>query len=57
MTHSLLNPTRRAFLAGTAALGGSAVLGIRPASAAVNWKNTPARRSKSISSKARAAKR
>ncbi|MCD4662559.1 sugar ABC transporter substrate-binding protein, partial [Agrobacterium sp.] len=38
MTHSLLNPTRRAFLAGTAALGGGAMLGIRPASAAVNWK-------------------
>ncbi|MFP3747732.1 sugar ABC transporter substrate-binding protein, partial [Achromobacter sp. SIMBA_011] len=27
-----------AFLAGTAAIGGSAMLGIRPASAAVNWK-------------------
>ena len=38
MRHSLLNPTRRAFLAGTAAIGGSAMLGIRPASAAVDWK-------------------
>lgn len=25
MTHSLLNPTRRAFLTGTAAIGGSAM--------------------------------
>jgi multiple sugar transport system substrate-binding protein len=38
MTHSWLNPTRRGFLAGTTAIGGSALLGIRPASAAVNWK-------------------
>lgn len=38
MTHSLLNPTRRGFMAGTAAIAGTAALGIRPASAAVNWK-------------------
>lgn len=38
MTHSFLKPTRRGFLAGTAAIGGSAMLGLRPASAAVDWK-------------------
>ncbi|KAA3515526.1 ABC transporter substrate-binding protein [Agrobacterium rosae] len=38
MTHSLLNPTRRAFMAGTAAIAGTAALGIRPAAAAVDWK-------------------
>ena len=38
MTHSLLNPTRRGFLAGTAAIAGGAAFGVRTASAAVNWK-------------------
>ncbi|MGV1871613.1 MULTISPECIES: ABC transporter substrate-binding protein [Agrobacterium] len=38
MTHSLLNPTRRAFMAGTAAIAGTAAFGIRPAAAAVDWK-------------------
>ncbi len=38
MTYSLLNPTRRAFMAGTAAIAGTAAFGVRPASAAVDWK-------------------
>ncbi|WP_311272690.1 MULTISPECIES: sugar ABC transporter substrate-binding protein [unclassified Rhizobium] len=38
MTHSLLKPTRRAFMAGTAAIAVTAAFGIRPASAAVDWK-------------------
>jgi multiple sugar transport system substrate-binding protein len=35
---SFLNPTRRGFLAGTAALGAGSMLGVRSASAAVDWK-------------------
>src|SRR6218665_3268968 len=35
---SLWNPTRRGFLAGSAALGAAGIAGVRPASAAVNWK-------------------
>ncbi|MGZ2460105.1 ABC-type glycerol-3-phosphate transport system substrate-binding protein [Rhizobium anhuiense] len=35
---SFLNPTRRGFLAGTAAFGASSMLGMRLASAAVYWK-------------------
>lgn len=35
---SFFNPTRRGFLAGTAALGASSMLGMRPAAAAVDWK-------------------
>lgn len=38
MTTSILKPTRRGFLAASAALGGAAMLGSRPASAAVDWK-------------------
>lgn len=38
MTTSILKPTRRGFLAAGAALGGAAMLGGRPASAAVDWK-------------------
>lgn len=38
MTGSLLKPTRRAFMAGTAAIAGTAAFGISPASAAVDWK-------------------
>lgn len=38
MTHSFMSPTRRAFLASTAALGGAAMFGVRSASAAVDWK-------------------
>lgn len=38
MTHSLLQPSRRTFLAGSAALGGAALLGARPAFADVDWK-------------------
>lgn len=38
MPSSFLNPTRRGFLAGTAALGASGLIGIRPAAAAVDWK-------------------
>ncbi|MGO8657142.1 sugar ABC transporter substrate-binding protein, partial [Rhizobium ruizarguesonis] len=33
-----LNPTRRGFLAGTAAFGASSMFGVRLASAAVDWK-------------------
>ncbi|ARO33660.1 sugar ABC transporter substrate-binding protein (plasmid) [Rhizobium sp. NXC14] len=35
---SFFNPTRRGFLAGTAALGASSMFGMRPAAAAVDWK-------------------
>src|SRR6478735_6527790 len=35
---TFMNPTRRGFLAGTAALGASSMLGVRSASAAVDWK-------------------
>ncbi len=35
---SISNPTRRGFLAGTAALGASSMLGMRSAFAAVDWK-------------------
>ncbi|OWV94132.1 sugar ABC transporter substrate-binding protein [Rhizobium sp. R693] len=38
MPSSFFNPTRRGFLAGTAALGASGLLGVRSASAAVDWK-------------------
>ena len=38
MTSSFLNPTRRNFLAGTAAIGAAGLLGVRPAAAAVDWK-------------------
>ena len=37
MTTSIMKPTRRSFLAASAALGGAAMLGGRPASAAVDW--------------------
>ncbi|KKX33361.1 sugar ABC transporter substrate-binding protein [Rhizobium sp. LC145] len=38
MTTSILKPTRRQFLAASAAIGGTALIGGRPASAAVDWK-------------------
>jgi multiple sugar transport system substrate-binding protein len=38
MPTSFINPTRRGFLAGTAAVGAAGFLGVRPASAAVDWK-------------------
>ncbi|MBB4570888.1 ABC transporter substrate-binding protein [Rhizobium leucaenae] len=38
MSSSFINPTRRRFMAGTAALGAASMLGIRTASAAVDWK-------------------
>ncbi|MEF0942235.1 ABC transporter substrate-binding protein [Rhizobium sp. BR 362] len=38
MSSSFINPTRRHFMAGTAALGAASMLGVRTASAAVDWK-------------------
>lgn len=38
MTSSIWSPTRRSFLAGSAALGAAGLIGTRPASAAVDWK-------------------
>ncbi len=38
MSSSFFNPTRRGFMAGTAALGATSLLGVRTASAAVDWK-------------------
>ena len=38
MSYSFINPTRRGFLAGTAAMGAAGLIGARPASAAVDWK-------------------
>jgi multiple sugar transport system substrate-binding protein len=38
MSSSFFNPTRRGFMAGTAALGATSLLGARTASAAVDWK-------------------
>lgn len=38
MSSSFIRPTRRNFLAGSAAVGAAGLLGIRPASAAVDWK-------------------
>ncbi len=38
MTSSFWTPTRRNFLAGSAALGAAGLVGARPASAAVDWK-------------------
>lgn len=38
MSSSFINPTRRHFMAGTAALGAASLLGVRSASAAVDWK-------------------
>ncbi|HEX8044312.1 sugar ABC transporter substrate-binding protein [Rhizobium sp.] len=38
MSSSFINPTRRHFMAGTAALGAAGLLGVRTASAAVDWK-------------------
>ena len=38
MSSSFINPTRRHFMAGTAALGAASLLGVRAASAAVDWK-------------------
>ena len=38
MPSSFINPTRRGFMAGTAALGAASLLGVRSASAAVDWK-------------------
>ncbi|NLS19436.1 sugar ABC transporter substrate-binding protein [Rhizobium sp. P40RR-XXII] len=38
MSSSFFNPTRRGFMAGTAALGAASFLGVRTASAAVDWK-------------------
>ncbi|KAA0697182.1 sugar ABC transporter substrate-binding protein [Neorhizobium sp. P12A] len=38
MPTSFMNPTRRGFLAGTAAIGAAGLLGVRPASAALDWK-------------------
>ncbi|APO78128.1 sugar ABC transporter substrate-binding protein (plasmid) [Rhizobium etli 8C-3] len=38
MSSSIWNPTRRNFLAGSAALGAAGFLGVRAASAAVDWK-------------------
>ncbi len=37
-TFNLLHPSRRGFMAGTAALGAASALGIKPSFAAVNWK-------------------
>jgi len=38
MSSSFFNPTRRGFIAGSAALGAASLLGVRTASAAVDWK-------------------
>jgi multiple sugar transport system substrate-binding protein len=38
MISSIWNPSRRGFMAGTAAIGAAGMLGVRAASAAVNWK-------------------
>ena len=38
MSSSFFNPTRRGFMAGTAALGATSLMGVRTASAAVDWK-------------------
>lgn len=38
MPSSFIHPTRRHFLAGSAAIGAAGLLGIKPASAAVDWK-------------------
>lgn len=38
MASSFINPTRRSFLAGSAAVGAVGILGVKPASAAVDWK-------------------
>lgn len=38
MSSSFIRPTRRNFLAGSAAIGAAGLLGIKPASAAVDWK-------------------
>ncbi|MFB2564490.1 ABC transporter substrate-binding protein [Rhizobium sp. IMFF44] len=38
MSSPFFNPTRRGFMAGTAALGATSLLGVRTASAAVDWK-------------------
>ncbi|MFP3543826.1 sugar ABC transporter substrate-binding protein [Rhizobium sp. SIMBA_035] len=38
MASSFINPTRRSFLAGSAAIGAAGILGVKPASAAVDWK-------------------
>ncbi|MDK4712655.1 sugar ABC transporter substrate-binding protein [Rhizobium sp. CNPSo 4039] len=38
MSSSFFNPTRRGFMAGSAALGAASLLGVRTASAAVDWK-------------------
>lgn len=38
MASSFINPTRRGFLAGSAAIGAAGLLGVKPASAAVDWK-------------------
>lgn len=38
MSSSSINPTRRGFMAGTAALGAASLLGVRSASAALDWK-------------------
>jgi multiple sugar transport system substrate-binding protein len=38
MSSSFFNPTRRGFMAGTAAIGAASLLGVRTASAAVDWK-------------------
>jgi multiple sugar transport system substrate-binding protein len=38
MVSSIWHPTRRSFLAGSAALGAAGLIGVRPASAAVDWK-------------------
>ncbi|WP_349959580.1 sugar ABC transporter substrate-binding protein [Rhizobium sp. ZPR3] len=38
MSSSFFNPTRRGFMAGTAALGAASLFGARTASAAVDWK-------------------
>ncbi|WP_086998639.1 ABC transporter substrate-binding protein [Rhizobium sullae] len=38
MSSAFWNPTRRRFLAGSAAIGAAGLVGMRPASAAVDWK-------------------
>ena len=38
MSSSFFNPTRRGVMAGTAALGATSLMGVRTASAAVDWK-------------------
>ena len=56
MSMNFVKPTRRQFLAGTAALGAASFTGMRRHSPMSTGRNMPARRSKSTSSRARAAR-